>query len=123
MLFTGMAVTSFAQQAKVIAFVNKATWCHVCQENGPRFVKEVMPMAMKNKNVKIVMNDVSDEKTTAASLPMLKKVDIEKFAKKNTATGMLYFIDSTSKKMIAKVSLAESTEKIKEVYMAALAKG
>ncbi|EOR95543.1 hypothetical protein ADIARSV_1279 [Arcticibacter svalbardensis MN12-7] len=82
-----------------------------------------MPMAMQNKDVQIVMNDLSDAKTKAASLPMLKKAGIEKFASKNTGTGMLYFIDAKTKKLISEVSLAENNEQIKKVYMAALAKG
>lgn len=123
MLFMGMAITGFTQSTKVIALVNKASWCHVCQENGPRFEKDIMPMAMQNKNVQIVMNDLSDAKTKSASLTMLQKAGIEKFASKNTGTGMLYFIDAKSKKLISKVSLAENNEQIKKVYMAALAKG
>ena len=49
-------------------------------------------MAMANKDVQIVMNDLSDDKTKTASLPMLKKAGITEFAKKNTGTGTLYFI-------------------------------
>jgi len=122
-LFMGIAISGFAQNAKVIALINKASWCPVCQANGPRFEKDIMPMAMQNKDVQIVMNDVSDDKTKAASLPMLQKAGLVSFANKNTGTGTLYFIDAKSKKLISSVSLAESDDKIKEVYMAALAKG
>lgn len=122
LLFMGMAISGFAQNAKVIALVNKASWCHVCQANGPRFEKNIMPMAMANKDVQIVMNDLSDDKTKAASLPMLEKAGVASFAKKNTGTGTLYFIDAKSKKLISEVSLAKSDEEIKKVYMAALAK-
>ncbi|MEO8886911.1 MAG: hypothetical protein ABI367_12665 [Mucilaginibacter sp.] len=123
LLFMGIAVSGFAQSAKVIALVNKASWCPICQANGPRFEKDIMPMAMANKDVQIVMNDLSDNKTKAASEPMLKKVGIVSFAKKNTDTGTLYFIDAKSKKLISQVSLAQSDEEIKKIYMAALAKG
>ena len=123
MMFMGIAISGFAQQAKVIALVNKASWCTVCQANGPRFEKDIMPMAMANKDVQIVIDDLSDEKTKAASLPMLQKAGIASFAKKNTGTGTLYFIDAKSKKLISEVSLAKSDEEIKKVYMAALAKG
>lgn len=123
MLFMGIAISGFAQQTKVIALVNKASWCPVCQANGPRFEKNIMPMAMANKDIQIVMNDLSDDKTKAASLPMLQKAGIASFAKKNTGTGTLYFIDAKSKKLISEVSLAKSDEEIKKVYMAALPKG
>lgn len=122
-LFMGMAITGFAQNAKVIALVNKASWCPVCQANGARFEKDIMPMAMANKDVQIVINDLSDDKTKAASLPMLKKAGIAEFAKENKGTGTLYFIDAKSKKLISKVSLAQSDEEIKKVFMTALAKG
>jgi hypothetical protein len=123
LLFMGIAVSGFSQQAKVIALVNKASWCPVCQANGPRFEKDIMPMAMQNKDVQIVMNDLSDDKTKAASLPMLEKAGIASFAKKNTGTGTLYFINAKSKKLISEVSLAKSDDEIKKVYMAAIAKG
>src|SRR5260221_8113856 len=119
------AISSFAQgqSPKIIALINKASWCPVCQANGPHFEKDIMPMAMANKDVQIVMNDLSDSQTKATSLPMLKKAGITAFAKKNTGTGTLYFIDAKSKKLISQVSLAESDEEIKKVFMAALAKG
>ncbi|MGA9648994.1 hypothetical protein [Pedobacter sp.] len=122
MLFMGMVITGFAQSTKVIALVNKASWCHVCMENAPRFEKDIVPMVMQNKNVQILINDLSDATTKDASLPILQKAGIEKFASKNSGTGMLYFIDAKTKKLISEVSLAEKNEQIKNVYMAALTK-
>lgn len=110
-------------QPKVIALLTKASWCPVCQANGPRFMKDVMPMVMKNKEVKMVMNDLSDKKTTAMSKGMLENAGIYNFAEKNPGTGMLYFFDGKTKELISKVSLAESNEKIKKAYMEALSKG
>lgn len=110
-------------QPKVIALLTKASWCPVCQANGPRFMKEVMPMVMKNKEVEMVMNDLSDKKTTAMSKGMLEKAGIYQFAKKNPATGMLYFFDAKSKELISKVSLAEPNEEIEKAYQEALSKG
>ncbi len=118
----GTTFSGFAQshQTKVIALVNKASWCPVCQANGPRFMKNVMPMAMKNKNVQVVMDDLSNEKTKAASLKMLEKAGIADFAKENTATGMLYFIDANTKQLISKVSIAKSNETIEKDFKEAL---
>ena len=79
-------------------------------------------MAMANEDVQIVMNDLSNAKTKAASLSMLQKAGIESFAKKNTITGILYFIDARSKKLISQFSLAQSDDEIKKVYMAVLSK-
>ena len=124
-LLLGIASGGFAQHqnAKVIALVNKASWCPVCQANGPRFEKNIMPMVMENKNVQMVMNDLSNDETKASSMDMLEKAGIAKFAKKNTATGMLYFLDSKSKKLISKISLAETDKEIKQALQAALSKG
>lgn len=110
-------------QPKVIALLTKASWCPVCQANGPRFMKEVMPMVMKNKEVEMVMNDLSDKKTVAMSKGMLEKAGIYKFAQNNPATGMLYFLDAKSKELISKVSLAESNEEIEKAYQEAVSKG
>ena len=110
-------------QPKVIALLTKASWCPVCQANSPRFMKDVMPMVMKNKEVKMVMNDLSDKKSIAMSKGMLEKAGIYNFAEKNPATGMLYFFDGKTKELISKVSLAESNEEIKKAYMEALSKG
>lgn len=110
-------------QPKVIALLTKASWCPVCQANGPRFMKEVMPMVMKNKEVEMVMNDLSDKKTVAMSKGMLEKAGIYKFAQNNPATGILYFFDAKSKELISKVSLAESNEEIEKAYQEAVSKG
>ena len=124
-LVMGLSFAASAQntQPKVIALLTKASWCPVCQANGPRFVKDVMPMVMKNKDVEMVMNDVSNDKTKATSKPMLEKAGIYNFAEKNPGTGMLYFIDAKTKELVSKVSLAESNEVIEKAYQEALAKG
>lgn len=53
---------------------------------------------------------------------MLKKADMGTFAKHHTETGTLFFVDAKTKKLISKVSLAESDDEIKKVFMEALAK-
>ncbi|MEO6949717.1 MAG: hypothetical protein ABI123_08825 [Ginsengibacter sp.] len=123
-LVMGLSFAASAQNAhpKVIALLTKASWCPVCQANGPRFMKDVMPMVMKNKEVKMVMNDLSDKKTTAMSKSMLEKAGIYNFAEKNPATGMLYFFDGKTKDLVSKVSLAQPNEEIKKAYMEALSK-
>ena len=124
-LVMGLSFSASAQKAqpKVIALLTKASWCPVCQANGPRFMKDVMPMVMKNKEVKMVMNDVSDKKTIAMSKDMLDKAGVYDFAEKNPGTGMLYFLDGKTKELISKVSLAEPNEKIEKAYQEALSKG
>ena len=117
------AASAQSSQPKVIALLTKASWCPVCQENGPRFMKDVMPMVMKNKDVKMVMNDVSNDETKASAKPMLEKAGIYNFAQENPGTGMLYFIDAKTKKLVSKVSLAEPNDVIGKAYQEALSKG
>ncbi|MGI8950502.1 MAG: TlpA family protein disulfide reductase [Chitinophagaceae bacterium] len=124
MLFAGFSIFANAQNEnpKVIALLTKASWCPVCQANGPRFEKDIMPMVMENKDVEMVMNDLSDDNSKKMSKDMLEKAGVYKFAEKNNATGMLYFLDSKTKKLISKVSLANSDEEIKKALEDALSK-
>lgn len=110
------------QNAKVIALLNKASWCPVCQANGARVEKDLMPMLMQDKKVMFVMNDLSNNSTKAASKPMLEKAGITSFAKKNTGTGMLYFINTKSKRLISDVSISRPDEEIMMTYKEALSK-
>lgn len=123
-LVMGFTFSASAQNAnpKVIALLTKASWCPVCKANGPRFEKDIMPMVMKNKEVKMVMNDLSDDNSKAMSKGMLEKAGIYKFAEKNPATGMLYFFDAKTKKLLSKVSLASTNEEIKQAYQTAFKK-
>ena len=123
-LVIGLSFAASAQktQPKVIALLNKASWCHVCQENGPRFMKEVMPIVKENKEVEMVMNDLSDKMTIAESKDMLEKAGVYAFSQENTATGVLYFFDAKTKEFISKVSLSKSNKEIRKVYMEALSK-
>ena len=66
------------------------------------------------------MNDLSDDNSKALSKEMLEKAGIYKFAEKNPGTGMLYFFDAKSKKLLLKVSLASTNEEIKEAYQTAM---
>jgi len=109
-------------QPKIIALFTKASWCVVCQTNGPRFMKDIMPMIQENKEVQIIINDLSDKKTTAASRKTLQKAGIEDFAEKNPATGMLYFFNADTKKRLSSASLADSNDEIEKAYQKALKK-
>lgn len=111
-----------AQAPKVIALLNKASWCPVCKANGARVEADLMPMLMQNKDVQLVMNDLSNDESKAVSASMLEKIGVTTFARKNTGTGVLYFIDAESKELISKVSVAKSNEEIMMAYQKALDK-
>lgn len=116
------AVNAQKVQPKMIALLTKASWCVVCQANGPRFMKDIMPMIQENKDVLIMTNDLSDKKTTATSRKTLQKIDLYDFAEKNPATGMLYFFNANTKKLLSSASLGDSNEQIEKAYKKALSK-
>ncbi|MGN6603223.1 MAG: hypothetical protein ACTHK8_12285 [Ginsengibacter sp.] len=67
-------------------------------------------------------NGLSNDKTEASSISSLKAVGLEEFAKNNTDTGVLYFIDARTKKLISKISLASSNEEIEQKIKDAISK-
>jgi hypothetical protein len=97
--------------AQVIAVVNKADWCHVCQANGSKLMKEVMPV-FENSAVAFVMNDLTNDNTMEKSKMELKEKDILKAVKKETATGLILIVNAGNGKLIEKISVAEPAEKI-----------
>ncbi len=111
-----LSVNAQTGNPQLIALVNTASWCHICRANGPRVEKDLMPMLMQDKSVQVVVNDLSNKDTKAKSKPLLEKAGITSIAKENTGSGMIYFIDAKSKKLISSVSLAENNEDIMMAY-------
>lgn len=114
------AANAQTRSPQLIVLLNKASWCPVCKANGSKVMKDLMPMLMKDKNVMVVMNDVSDKSTKAKSEPMLEKAGIVTFAENHMATGMLYFIDASTKKWLASVSIANPNMQIEMVFKKAM---
>ncbi|MGH2644456.1 MAG: hypothetical protein ACRDE2_10945 [Chitinophagaceae bacterium] len=125
LLLFGATSMLFAQsrQVKVIALMNKASWCPVCQDHAMHFMKDIAPMVMKNPEVKMVVNDLSNDQTRASSMQMLKEAGITQFAEENDATGRIYFLDARTKKLLSTVSIAQSDMDIMKAYKEALRKG
>jgi hypothetical protein len=110
-LVTVLATTVLQAQvpAQVIAVVNKADWCHVCQANGGKVMKEVMPV-FENSAVAFVMNDLTNDNTMEKSKMELKEKNILKAVKKETATGLILIVNAGNGKLIEKISVAEPAE-------------
>ncbi len=103
---------------KVYAVINKAEWCPVCQANGAKVMNEVMP-ACKNLNVKFVAHDFTNEQTIAKSEGELKKINVLNSIKDSKATGIIFLVDSKTKKIIKTLSVTSSAEEIiKEITAA-----
>ena len=106
------AITGNAQEGrKIIAVINKADWCPVCQANGEKMMKEIMPV-FNESNVQFVMNDLTNDATKADSKMALDKVKAYGAVKKISATGWLLLVDAETGKLLEKISVAEPVEKL-----------
>lgn len=115
------SITTKAQTATtIIAVVNKANWCHVCQANGEKMMKEVMPV-FENTNVRFVMNDLTDDNSRKKSDKELKETKVAAAVKDMNATGLILLINANTGKLVDKISVAEPANtivaKLKEVAM------
>lgn len=124
---------SFAQMqdhkdsTKLIAVVNTANWCSVCEANGVRFAATIMPYA--SKGLKIYINNLTNDTTQLTSRnalndagiynalftlqrkgmgKMLKSCGLLKDKKQSgEASGIVTFIDPKTLKQIKQLSIAE----------------
>ena len=98
---------------KVVAVINRADWCHVCQANGARLMKDVVP-AFNGSTVQFVLNDLTNDATKQSSKAKLEEIKVYDAVKKINATGVLLLVDAGTGKLIEKISVAEPTEKLLE---------
>ncbi len=97
----------------LIVVVNTANWCPVCQKNGPRVEKELLSDLMDDEHYQIIVNDLSNEETKSNSQELLAAAGLKNFTAENNGTGSIYMIDPQSKKVLDKISVRKSTEKIR----------
>jgi predicted transcriptional regulator len=109
-LFTTSAMAQ-CSQADVLAVVNKADWCPVCENNGERAMK-----ALKSSNedgtVKFVGNDLTNDETKKKSAAKLKEHGLYEKMKSENSTGVVYFFDASSKELISTISVKKSNKKL-----------
>lgn len=115
------AVSGNAQVGKkVIAVINRADWCPVCQANEEKMMKDVMPV-FKESNIQFVMNDLTNDATKASSKMKLDEAKVYGAVKKISATGLLLLIDAETGKLLKKISVAEPVEKlVKTIKMSSM---
>jgi hypothetical protein len=114
-----VSVSAFAGTgSKVIAVVNHASWCPACQNNGERAQAAFMENN-KDGAIQFVVNDLSTDETKAKSAAELKKVGLDKAMAENKGTGVAYFFDAESKKLINQVSVAKPNEELAEALTTA----
>ena len=115
-----VSVSAFAGTgSKVIAVINKADWCPTCEKNGQRAMSCFMENN-KDMAIRFVANDVTDEESKAKSVEELKKVGLDKAMAEYKMTGVAYFFDAESKKLITQVSVAKSNEELAEAMKLSL---
>lgn len=118
-LITLVSVTAFAGNgSKVIAVVNKAEWCPVCEKNGMRAM-ETFKENNKDMAIQFVTNDLTNDETKKESAKELKKVGLDKAMAEYKGTGVVYFFDANSKKLINQISVAKSNEELAEAMKTA----
>lgn len=104
--------TASAQQnKKIIVVINKAGWCPICQANGEKVMKEVMPV-FNESNVQFIMNDLTNVSSKADSKMKLEEAKVYPAVKKITSTGLLLLVDAESGKLLEKISVAEPADKL-----------
>lgn len=96
---------------KMIVVINKADWCHVCQANGEKVMKEVIPV-FENTNISFVMNDLTDKTSKKNSRAGLKKKKVYQAVKMEEQTGLLLLVDPASGKTVEKISVSEPADKL-----------
>lgn len=117
MLF--LSVKTFAQmpmadmsKAKIIAVVNKASWCPVCKAHGQNVGMVLMPY-MK-QGLAVLMNDLSDETTKTASARELKSAGVYPAVKGVKETGVVIFVDAKTHKKLGETTIAISDDDLKK---------
>jgi hypothetical protein len=112
-LSTALTLSSFkpANDAKVIAIVNKADWCSICKAYAGRTVAAFMENNTDNY-FQFIVNDITNEETKKNSNPVIKKAGLEKALESSLAAGVLSFYDVKTKALLAQVTVANTTEEI-----------
>ena len=113
------AATTMAQSnAKVIAVVNHAEWCPACVGNGER-AQGVFTENNKDGAILFVVNDLSTDESKEKSAADLKKLDLFEAMESQNRTGVAYFFDAETRKLINQVSVAKPSNEIAEALQTA----
>jgi hypothetical protein len=86
----------------------------VCKTHGPRVAKLLMKDAAAGA-LTLVVNDVTDAKTTAASAVGLKAAGVDQAVSPTAATGVILLFDATTKRPLRQVTVANTDGEIEMV--------
>lgn len=99
-----------ASKAKVVAVINRANWCLICQQNAER-IQSLLPL-YKDKPIAFVANDITDDHSKAISGRYLKKLHLDKSVEPIKESGIIILLDARTHKVMGQISLASSSEEI-----------
>jgi hypothetical protein len=71
---------------------------------------------MNNPELQIIVNDMSDDASIAASSEVCEKAGILEVAQTNKGTGMIYFINANTKEVISSISVTKPSDEIAEAF-------
>jgi hypothetical protein len=111
MLFAAAAMAQ--SNAKVIAVVNHASWCPTCLGNGER-AQAVFAENNNDGAIHFVVNDLSTDESKEKSAADLKMLGLYEAMESQNRTGVAYFFDAETRKLINKVSVAKPSSEIAE---------
>ncbi|MGG9964139.1 hypothetical protein [Ferruginibacter sp. SUN106] len=128
-------LTSPTVNTTLIAVVNRANWCAVCRANAERFAAVIMPYTAKG--VTILFNDLTNDTTTAASKLVLQNANVYTAVytvkrkgmgkamqscglvkgkiQSTIPSGLVTFINSKTHRQLKQISIAVSSEEMKQV--------
>jgi len=114
-----VSVSVFAQSnSKVIAVVNHADWCSACKNNGER-AQATFKSNNADGTIQFVVNNLTNDETKAQSTETLKMLGLEKAMAEYKGTGMVYFFDADSKKLINKITVGKSNQELAQALSTA----
>ena len=105
-------ISAMAQKkAEVIAVINRADWCPICQANGKR-ANMVFKKNNMNGDILFVTNDLTNTQTKNKSAEMLKKYGLDKVMMNHESTGMVFFFNPKTKELIDQISASRTNPEL-----------
>jgi hypothetical protein len=99
-------------KAKIIAVVNKASWCPVCKAHGQNAGMIMMPYMQQG--LAVLMNDLTDDQSKSAAKKELTKAGVYPAVKGVKETGIVIFVDAKTHKKLGQTSIAISDDDLKK---------
>jgi len=104
---------------QVIAVINQADWCKVCQGNKNK-IQEIFNADSISNELIVLINDKTNDVTKNSSKDKLVEQGVYETMSTHKNTGSIYFINAETKITINQVSVAKPKADIKRAMDIAL---